>query len=296
MPWNPLQTHDPKLGQDRLKNKLVGQGIVVNKGHTRDLEQLATEYVAYPSIWKRMLHSSFILPARRSVQSKGAFGAAAARGLQQGIVIAFKQIPVPVLNSLLSNAFDKACNQLRDYVHKSHHKVGKFGVTDADKVKFELKELGQEVEKLDGYRWKISHAIDEYNKAVKEAEDMVSQPCDRWVHVLVKFKYLSKRIVKLRTSIEMIKATCAETEKWLAEVESEYHKTATKLEPLMKDDLEKLKNFAGAHETCTEEFCMYKDKKYSESRDVPTSETADMMAKGVGKVSDYVTTKLTDYF
>jgi hypothetical protein len=293
-PWNPLQTNDPKLGQDRLKNKLQGQGIVINKGNPRDLEELAKEYSANPSIWKKMLHSNFILPERRAIQSKGAAASAFASVAQKGISFAFKEIPLPVLNTVLSNAWDVACKKIREKVNQ--YKISTYGISEEEKVKFELKDIGNEVAKLDGYRWKIKHAIDQYNKVVKEADTMASQPCDRWVATLVKLKYLNKRIDKLRSSIEMIKATCEETEKWLVEVEKEYKKTADNIKPLMESDIDKLKNFAGAHETCTEIFCMYKDKKWLESKAVPTSDASKFLIKGVGIASDFVQTNIYEYF
>jgi hypothetical protein len=294
MPWNPLKTHDPKLGQERLKNKLQGQGLVIKKGNPRDLEKLATEYSANPSIWKRMLHSSFISPMRRSVQSEGSARAAVARGLQQGFTIAIGKIPVPVLNSILSNAFDRACDKIREKIH--HDKIGEYAIASEERVKFELKDIAKEVEMLDGYRWKISHAVEQYNKAIKLVEVLESKPCDRWVHVMVKLKYLKKRIDKLRSSLEMIKATCDETEKWLSNVEADYKKTSEQIEPKMKDDIEKLKIFAGVHETCTEEFCMYKDKKWTESKTVPTNEASLFLIRGVSGALDLVSTNADDYF
>jgi len=291
MVWDPFKTNDPRLGQERLKNKAMGN--VINKGNPRDLEKLATEYSTNPSIWKKMLHSNFVLPMRRSVQSPGAFGAAVARGFQQGVTIAFKQIPVPVLNSILSNAFDKACDKIREYVH--HSKISNFAINSDERVKFELKDIAKEVEKLDGYRWKIKHAIDQYNEVAAEAEKMESQPCDKWVHVMVKLKYLNKRILKLRSSLEMVRAVCNETDEWLKKVESDYKAVDKHLEPIMNDDISKLKNFAGAHETCSEVFCMYKDKKWSESQAVPTSEASLFLIKGASMAGDLVSIKSNDY-
>lgn len=271
-----------------------GKGTVINLGNPRDLEKLALEYSSNPSIWKKMLHSNFILPYRRAVQSKGAFASAVGKVAQKSVGLMLDKIPVPIVSDILVKSADKAANYIRERIH--NNKIDDYFITPEDKVKYNLKELGKEVEKLDAYRWKIKHAVDEYNKVIGEAETMASQPCDRWVAVMVKLKYLKKRIDKLRASTEMIKAVCDETENWLKKVESDYDAAGKKIEPLMNDDIQKLKQFAGAHETCSEVFCMYKNKRYSESKLVPTSKASEFIIKSASIASDLVGNDPTEYY
>ena len=286
MPWDPYETGTPELAAERTRRRLMGQGIVVHKATPRDLVEIATNYADHPSMGKILRHSKYASPFRRAFQSPGAFLSAVGRGVQHLGGILIKEIPLPVLNTLLEKAWAKAAEALRDKTY--HDKLKHYNLSSKDKVKFELKRLGQEVENWDRYRWKVDHAVKQYNLTVKEAEAMAASPCDRWVRVLAKRKYLGKRIDKLRVSVEAVKAVCEETLEWLSRVEKDYEDTHTKLKPLFEDDVRKLKNFAGAHETCSKEFCMYKDSEWTHKKSVPTSTAAQWFIKGAAVASDIV--------
>ncbi|MDD2390265.1 MAG: hypothetical protein PHP23_11095 [Desulfobacterales bacterium] len=293
MGWNPFTTSTPALAAERTKNRLSGHGTVIYRGTPRDLDALATDYSANPSIWKQMLHSGFVSPFRRAVQSPAAFGSAFGKATQSTLSFLFSEIPIPGLNVLLENACNKACDKLREKSHGG--RLNAYGINPEEKIKFKLKEIGKEVENFDRYRWKVKHAMEQFNIVVQEADKMESAPCDKWVRVLVKWKYLSKRIGKLRSSVETVKAVCEETDAWLTQVEAEFQKVHDRMKPIMDADVEKLKNFAGAHETCSEEFCMYKDKRWTDSKSVPTSDTANFLIKSASAISDTVSTSPTDY-
>ena len=195
------------------------------------------------------------------------------------------KLPVPVISSILSKAWDTACDYIRDQDHEMQKDFAYRSGDLKNQVKFELKALGGQVKSWDNYRWKIAKATENYNKAIDKMHAMESGPCDRWVRVIAKRKYLRKRIMKLRTSVIAVQAVCAVTLQWLDKVDADVKANDPILKTQYEDDVRMLKAYAGAHETCSESFCMYKDLSWRSRRVVPTSSMALFFSSAAGSVS-----------
>lgn len=281
MAWNPF--NDKDLYATRTKQRLVGQGIVIASKHKRDLYAIAHTVAENPTVGKTLLHSRAFSPFRRAVQSSGAFASGLGKAAQKGASLAIGKIPIPVLNKILDNAWNKFADGLRE---KSHSQNLRVAVTQHDKVKFSLKGLGDQVASWDRYRWKVDKALENYDKAATEAMEMTSSPCDKWVRLWVKHLYLTNRIRKLRESVLAVQAVAEVTSEWLKTVEAKHstHFTGLKLE--YDKQVKLLAQFAGVHETCSDEFCMFKNSKWTEKRTVPTSSVALFFVKHGKDVMD----------
>ena len=243
----------------------------------RDLVILAQDYADNTSIFKRVLRSRALSPFRRGAHAPVSAAASAAA---KGISVGLGKIPVPIVNDLLGAAWSVTVSALRSKSHAS--KLGKPTVTPADKVKFELKELGGDVGDWDRYRWKIAHAIEQVNKQVDACNEMKSGPCDLWVKLLAKRLYLRKRITRLRVSIESVKAICDGALHWLDTVAANVGTNEMMTAPLFEKDVRQLKTYAGAHAECSPEFCMHSTKKWTSKTGVPTSDAALFLIKATG--------------
>ena len=244
----------------------------------RNLASLAEDYATNPSILKKTLRSRAFASVRSGVNAKKS-GAATVATKAVGVLI--KKIPVPIVNDLLALAWDKTAEALRK---KSHmNKLGRPGVTEADKIKFSLKGLGGTVSNWDKYRWKITHGIEQVNKQTDAAKEMASAPCDQWVKLLAKRLYLRKRMAKLRASVVSVQALCDETLKWLDNVEVNVQANEAATSALYDKDVSQLKKMA--HEGCTPEFCMHSTKKWGSRKAVPTANAVAYLNK-VGTVAD----------
>lgn len=250
-------------------------------GTPRDLVEIAQSVVANPSAFKKVLRSGFLAPHRRAVQSKGAFASYAMAGVKKAGSIALGTIPVPVVGSVIDRAWEAADTAVRARLHANHVK---YPVDLAEKVKFELKSLGDEVGKWDGYRWKITHAVTQYNKTARNAmQSMDSAPCDTWVRVWTKYLYLGSRIGKLRASIEAVRAVLDETSKWLDEVEQQYTAAQAQVKVQYEKDVAQLRMMQ-VHDSCSDVKCMFKKGQYTKQSSVPTSDAALFFIKTTSKV------------
>ncbi|MGD0223073.1 MAG: hypothetical protein ABSF71_12110 [Terriglobia bacterium] len=237
----------------------------------RDLQEIAKTVVANPTVGKKILHSSFLSSHRSAVQSKGAFASYAGKGIQKGVSIALNQIPIPLVGSVLDKAWTAACEAIRSKVHQKHVDYpGNVG----ERVKFELKEISSQVEDWDRYRWKVAHAVEQYNKVCTEVQQGISSaPCDTWVRVWAKYYYLGSRIGKLRESIEAMRAIVLEVDVWLDSVEQSYGTTHQQIKTLYDRDAAQLKTMQ-VHDTCADTKCMFKQGQWTNSMSVPTSDAA----------------------
>ena len=251
----------------------------------RDLRQIAQLVLAFPSIGKKILHSKFLSSHRSAVQSPGAAGSYVASGMQKGVSAGLSAIPLPVVGTLLDKAWTAACEALRSKLHSGHLTAT---ATPEERVKFELKDLGDTVGEWDRYRWKVAHAVEEYNKAARELQqNLAKAPCDAWVRMWVKYLYLEKRVRVLRESVEAVRGILDETDGWLVTVETN-HKTAyQQIESQFKQSGAQLQSAGmAAHEKCSDTKCMFKKASWTSSALVPTSETAKFLVKGVSVVAN----------
>lgn len=145
-------------------------------------------------------------------------------------------------------------------------------ISQADKIKFELKTLGDTVAGWDNDRWKITHAIEQVNTATAEVKDLKSGPCDAWVRLMAKRIYLRERILKLRVAVESVMAICKTTLQWLDAVEQSVDSDEDQLKPIYADDVRKLAQFAAAHSSCDPKHCMHGDKAHPKSPAVPAAD------------------------
>ena len=247
----------------------------------RDLQEIAKTVVANPTVGKKILHSSFLSSHRSAIQSKGAFASYVASGVQKGVSIALNQIPVPLVGSILDKAWTAACEAIKSKVHEKHiNYPGNLG----ERVKFELKEISSQVEDWDRYRWKVSHAVEQFNKVCTEVQKGISSaPCDTWVRVWAKYYYLGSRIGKLRESLEAVRAILLETDIWLDSVEKSYATAHSQIETQYNKDVAMLKTMQ-VHDTCSDTKCMFKQGQWTSSMNVPTSETAKFFIKGASTI------------
>lgn len=249
----------------------------------RDLEGIAKTVVANPTLGKRFLHSKILSPHRRAVQSKEAMASYVASGLRKGVSLGLGQIPVPVVGAVVDKAFGAACDAIRKK-HLQHHVT--YPANLDERVKFELKDIGGEVEDWDRYRWKISHAVEQYNKTTMEVQQGISSaPCDTWVRVWSKYYYLGSRIGKLRESVEAMRAILLEVDTWLDSVEQSYGNTQLQIKALYDKDIAQLKTMQ-VHDTCSDTKCMFKQGQWTSQKSVPTSEGALFLVKGASKVAE----------
>lgn len=242
----------------------------------RDLVEIAQSVVANPTIFKKALRSGFAMPHRKAVQSKGALASYAMGGVKKAGAIALTFIPVPAVGSVLTKAWDVADQAIRAKLHANHVKAP---ANLGEKVKFELKDLASEVENWDGYRWKVAHAVEQYNTAAQGAmQGIDSAPCDTWVRVWAKYLYLGSRIAKLRASIEAMRAVLLEVDVWLDSVEQSYASTQTQLKAQYDKDVAQLKTMQ-VHDSCSDVKCMFKQGQYTKQASVPTSDAAQHFIK-----------------
>lgn len=266
---------------------------------TRDLQDIAKGVVANPSVAKKALHSSFVAPFRSAANSKGSFASkVAAPALQKGVSIALSKIPVPVVNDLLQKAFDAACVAIKKKLHERHVEAPQ---NLAEKVKFELKDIADQFQDWDRYRWKVSHAAEQYNKVSEEVlAGINTAPCDTWVRVWSKYYYLGSRIAKLRASVEAVRAILLEVDVWLDSVEQSYASTQQQVENQYNKDVAQLK-IMQVHDTCADNRCMFKQGQYNkppsavENFFIKATSKAASAAGGddpIGKAIDLATSKL----
>jgi hypothetical protein len=232
-----------------------------------------------------MLRSKFISPFRSAVQSKGAAASFVGGAIQKGVSLALGQIPVPVVDKLLDKAWNTLCEVIRTKGHKLHLD---YPSNLGEKVKFELKEIGGEVEDWDRYRWKIAHAIEQYNKTSSEVERGISSaPCDTWVRVWAKYYYMNSRIGKLRESVEAMRAILLEVDTWLDKVEDDVSRYHPRVESQYQKDLIHLKTMQ-VHDTCSDTKCMFKQGQWTSKANVPTSGAAKFFIKAASTAIDSV--------
>jgi hypothetical protein len=248
----------------------------------KNLQQIGASVAANPTIGKRVRHSGPLAGFRRAVQSKGAFASATAGAVQKGVSIAFGQIPVPGVGMILDKAWGLLGEKLRTYHVASHLKAP---ANPADKVKFELKHIGEMVADWDGYRWKVNHAVEQYNKTAAEFSKTATEaPCDSWVRMWAKFYYLISRVDKLRESVEAVRAICDATDEWLVAVETNVKSAHETIKTQYEKEVGQLKQMQ-VHDTCSDAKCMFKPGSYLAQASVPTSGAALFMIKGVSAVS-----------
>lgn len=255
---------------------------------TRDLQDIAKSVVANPTIFKKIRHSGFMAGARRTVQSKESAASGAFQGFKKGISVAIGFIPLPVLPALMDKAWDAFATYLKARQRQGHIDSP---VNLTDKVKFELKTIGEDVAEWDGYRWKIQHACDQYNKAVQDVtKSMETAPCDTWVRVWAKYYYLGSRVEKLRHSVAAMRVVCDEVDVWLLKVEDDTAAAYKKADTVFNTEVEQLKK-GQFHDSCSEQKCMFKQGQYTKQITVPTSDAAKFFIK----VTSLVSGNLTDH-
>lgn len=267
----------------------------------RDLQEIAKGVVANPSVAKKALHSSFVAPFRSAANSKGSFGPKVAAPLvQKGVSLALSKIPIPVLSDLLVKAFDAACKAIKKKLHERHVEAPQ---NLAEKVKFELKDIADQFQDWDRYRWKVAHAAEQYNKASEEILAGISTaPCDTWVRVWSKYYYMGSRIAKLRASVEAVRAILLEVDVSLDSVEQSYSTSTTQqqVQAQYNKDVPQLKVMQ-VHDTCSDNRCMFKQGQYSKAPSgaedffIMAASKAAAAAGGddpIGKAIDLATSKL----
>jgi len=251
----------------------------------KNLQQIGASVAANPTIGKKIRHSGSLSPFRRAVQSKGAFASATAGAIKKGVSVAFGQIPVPGVGMVLDKAWGIMGDKLREHHISSHLKAP---ADPADKVKFELKAIGGMVADWDSYRWKVNHAVEQYNKAAGEFSQVATKaPCDAWVRMWAKFYYLLSRVNKLREGVEAVRAVCDATDEWLTSVENNVKNAHEQIKVQYNKEVLQLKQMQ-VHDTCSSSKCMFGTSNYTDQANVPTSGAALFMIKGASTVTKAV--------
>jgi hypothetical protein len=256
----------------------------------KDLQEIAKSIVANPTVFKQVRRSGFAAPVRRAVQSKRAFGSAAAGAGKKLVSTAIGFIPLPALPSIIDGAWNKFADFLKQKQLNSHLEAP---ANLEEKVKFELKTIGDEVAHWDAYRWKVHHALEQFNKAGAEAvQSMERAPCDTWVRVWAKYYYLGSRMQKLRASVAAVRAVTEEVDVWLLSVEQAYEKTYNEVKAQYDKDVPQLKQMQ-VHDTCSDVKCMFKKGSYTKQMTVPTSDPAKFFIKATSTVAGSFTDKMS---
>lgn len=231
--------------------------------------EAARKSVDNKSRFQRLRHSRKFHSVRSALSGKGSAGAKTAKLLGMGAAYALKEIPVPVLGSILKKAEEHIEKKARRHFHKRHVKEG---APIETVVKFELKELS--VEKLDAFRWKLRDAMLQVNRLVAsfpakavEAE-RAEKICDPWFEVAKAVAQAERRRDRLTENLDAIKGVIAHTEAWIRDQNREINRFkgmyGGKYADLMKAQTDKaarindansaIELLQGVHENC-EHYC-----------------------------------------
>ena len=186
-----------------------------------DIFVCAKGYVNNKSVAARIGHSAKLHSLRSAVSSKGS---AASKGLAfTGVVFraTLGAIPLPAVGSLIGAAESFIEGKVRSF--KRQRNLANATTMD-DKVKFELKELS--VAELDRYRWKVSQAIEAYNKARTgfnanyAAKQTEMAPCEALLDLAMSMEQVIRRTDKLKAAVLSITAVTKLTTDWIAKCEN----------------------------------------------------------------------------
>jgi hypothetical protein len=184
--------------------------------NTDDLFAYAKDCVDNKGVFARIGHSGKLHAVRSAVSSKGSFVSKAGALVGVGFRATAACIPLPVVGSLVGaveRAFEKF---VKEKVH------GKRLANSSDlknKVKFELKDLS--VEELDRFRWKVSSAMEDLNKAIREFPDRLRTKtaegarCDAYLDLAIAAQQAVRRLSILRAALEKLNVVLRLTKDWI---------------------------------------------------------------------------------
>ena len=160
-----------------------------------DVFTYAARRVKNKSALARIGHSAKLHSVRSAVSSKGSAFSKFTGLLGMAARATLGAIPLPAVGSLIAAVETAVEKAIRSKIH-DHRK--KAAVTEADKVKFELKELS--LEEMDRFRWKVQEAVSEFNKAagdfmaVRNKKEGEHAKCDAFYEAALKIEQAVRRI------------------------------------------------------------------------------------------------------
>lgn len=186
-----------------------------------DIFDYAAKCVANKGVLTRLGHSAKLHSARSAVSSKGSaaskFGALVGAGVRATV----NAIPIPVIGGLIGALEQKVEKVIKSRLHQGHLKPT---ASSTERVKFTLKELS--VEELDRFRWKVSEAINEFNKlnqayAGNLAKKRDAQAtCDAFLEMAMAAEQIKRRLAKLRDTCLGTFGALKITLEWIEECEN----------------------------------------------------------------------------
>jgi hypothetical protein len=215
----------------------------------------------------QIAHSQLFHSMRSAFSSKGSFASKAA-GAAVGVGKLFlASIPVPIVGPIVGAVIDAVDGKIRSVKHQDNLDKA---TTDAEKAKFLIKELT--VENLDRYRWKLSHAYEELNNAIKIFNDS-KQNCDDLYHFALVYEQLERRKTKLDDELKTFQKVIDTVENWKKNVDRTDDVKTIKDKILVKrkqylenlpleHDKEKQAEYIAEHAKCSQWCCIKKSAEY----------------------------------
>ena len=185
---------------------------------TKDIFKYATAQVANKGILDRIGHSARFHSLRSAVNSRGSLGSKLLSVLGAAGRASFNLIPIPIIGSLLASAETAIEGKLRSLHHD--RRAGQ-ATTDAEKIKFKIKELGGFVADFDRYRWKVSQSVEEmstkgnqYNEQLAAATG-AGKVCDANLELALAIAQAERRIKIFREKAVELLALATTLNQWL---------------------------------------------------------------------------------
>ena len=171
--------------------------------------------VASKSIGSQIFHSGIFHSMRSAFSSPGKSGVSKGIGAVVGVGKLFlAAIPVPVVGAIVAATVDAISSKVRSDRHQDQITAA---TTNAEKVKFEIKELT--VEKLDRFRWKLSHAFEELKEGLT-AYNASGQNCDDMYNFALLYEQVERRKLRLNNELQQFKDVISLVEGWIQDVET----------------------------------------------------------------------------
>lgn len=174
----------------------------------------ATDEVKNKSWTDQVSHSKVFHSYRSAFSSKGSLFSKGSSAVVTTGKLFLALIPVPVVGAVVGAVVDKISDVARGEA-LSRNKAA--ATTNADKVKFEIKDLT--VENLDRYRWKLAHAYEELNAGIRAYNASTTQSCDDLYTIALLIAQVERRKEKLTKELQKFAKVINLVNDWIGEVD-----------------------------------------------------------------------------
>jgi len=220
----------------------------------------------------QIAHSQLFHSMRSAFSSKGSFASKAAGAAVGAGKLFLALIPVPIVGPIVGAVIDAVEGKVRSNKHQENLANAQEA---EEKAKFMIKELT--VENLDRYRWKLSHAYEELNTAIKTYNDS-QQTCDDLYNFALVYAQLERRKNKLDDELKQFQDVVDLVKEWkeksdkTSDITTHKEKIKTKTKEYI-EDLNKIVNndekfaFMAKHSSCSQWCCVKKSAQYDPNTD-----------------------------